>query len=218
MIYISYFTWLHLFSQNPWSANVLTAEPVCIIEDSLMPNSSAPLRHQMAYTELHFGNHVSALQRRVCVSTLCAVVRLPSASKHRHWCGKLWNKSDFLQPAWKRGTKGKAYFTSCVSVPSFCSLTGAFPGSSTWSYLWVSVTLHKMVSSYRLPREGGLNLDLIHPQDGLPGQLHTFLHTSFNTLGKTNHCYYWCWYFWIIWWRRTTREWQLLQTVIWRVW
>lgn len=39
---------------------------------------------------------------------------------------------------------------SCVSVPSFCSLTGAFPGSSTWSYLWVSVTLHKMVSSYRL--------------------------------------------------------------------
>lgn len=34
------------------------------------------------------------------------------------------------------------------------------------------------------PREGGLDLDLIHPEDGLPGQLHTFLHTSFYTLEK----------------------------------
>lgn len=146
ILYISYFTWLHLFSQNPWSANVLTAEPVCIIEDSLMPNSSAPLQHQMAYTELHFGNHVSALQRRICVSTLCAGVPLPSASKHCHWCSRLWNKSDFLQPAWQ---STKACFMSCISS-SFCSWTKAFPRSVTWGSLWVLVTLHKMVPSYRL--------------------------------------------------------------------
>lgn len=212
MIYISYFTWLHLFSQNPWSANVLTAEPVCIIEDSLVPNSSSPLQHQMAYTELHFGNHVSALRRRVCVSTLCA---LPSVSKHRHWCGKLWNKSNFLQPAWKRGTKRKACFVSCVSIPSFCSWTGAFPRSFMWSSLWVSVTLHKMVPSYclqaqrRRTRFGPHSSRRWSPRS----VTHIFTHFLLYTW-KTNHCYYWCRYFWIIWWTRATQEWQLLQTVI----
>lgn len=42
---------------------------------------------------------------------------------------------------------------------------------------------------------------------------HIFTHFLLYTW-KTNHCYYWCRYFWIIWWTRATQEWQLLQTVI----
>lgn len=179
-----------------------------------MPNSSAPLQDQMAYIELHFGNHVSALQRHIFVSTLCALVPLPSASKHRHWCGRLWNKSDFLQLAWQRDTKGKACFMSYVSS-LFCSWNKDFPRSHMWGSLWVSVTLHKMVPSYRLQAQRRRTGFGPHSSTWWSPRsvTHIFTHFWLYTI-KTNNFYYWFRYFWIILWRRTIQEWRLLQTVI----
>lgn len=56
-------------------------------------------------------------------------------------------------------------------------LRGALYGCQLCSTKWC---LHIVCR----PREGGWDLDLIHPYDGFPGKLHTFLHTSFYTFEK----------------------------------